>query len=299
MLRPQGFITLPGPRPTEFDHGAFEANTGRVFVAHTAADAVEVIGAHTGRHERTLVGHTEAAGVVAGGGQVAVTNRGAASLSIIDAATLTCRATVPTSPRPNGVALAPRRGVAIAACIGAEQTPPALDRVELATGSRVTLPLPGRPRWCVVDATEDRLFCAIREPSMVLVVDLATFAEAARWPLPSDGAHGVDIDPAAGRLYVACDGGSLVSLDVATGTASGQWPLPGAPDATFCNATSGRVHVAVGDPGVIVSVDTRTGQVSTTATEVGAKTTAFAPPDRLFVFLPQRGGVLELWERPL
>jgi hypothetical protein len=298
VLQVQGFIELPGPRPTSFDHGAFDAETGRVFVAHTAADSVEVLDAHNGRHERTLAGYPEAAGVVAGDGLVAVTNRGAASLSIVDAATLVCRATVPTSPRPNGVALAPRHDVAVAACIGTDEIRPTLDRVELRTGSRVTLPLPGRPRWCVVDNVDERLFCAIREPSMVLVVDLATFVEAARWPLPSEGAHGIDIDPVAGRLFVACDGGHLVALDAATGAVSEQWPLPGVPDATFCNSATGRVHVAVGDPGAIVSVDTRTGRVSTTATEVGAKTTAFAPPDRLFVFLPTRGGALEFIDQP-
>jgi DNA-binding beta-propeller fold protein YncE len=298
MLAAARFIPLPGRSPTQFDHGAFDAATGRIFVAHTAADSVEVIDARDGRHARTLPGHVEAAGVVAGEGRVAVTNRGAASLSLIDAATLDCLATFATSMRPNGVALASRRGVALAACVGSEATPPALDRIDLRTGERRSIALPGRPRWCMVDATEERLYCAIREPSSILVVGIDPFEQRAPWPLPSGGAHGLDIDPTGGRLYVACDEGALIALATDTGAVLGRWPLPGAPDATFFNPATGRVHVAIGDPGVIVSVEPSSGAQAVYSTEAGAKTTALATPDRLFVFLPQRGGALELRERP-
>jgi DNA-binding beta-propeller fold protein YncE len=52
-----------------FDHGAFDPQTRRVFVAHTARDRVEVIDHDTGRHIATLNGFPEAAGVVADGGR--------------------------------------------------------------------------------------------------------------------------------------------------------------------------------------------------------------------------------------
>jgi DNA-binding beta-propeller fold protein YncE len=298
MLRTHGFIPIPGVRLTSFDHGAADERTGRVFVAHTAADSVEVFDGRQRRHERTLPGHTEAAGVVVGEGLVAVTNRGAASLSLIDAATLNLIATFSTAPRPNGIALAPRSGVVVAACLGTDASGPALVRIEYQTGSRRILPLPGRPRWCVVDPVEGRVFCAIQDPSSVLVVELAGFTTHALWPLPSSGAHGADLDSTGGRLFVACDGGSLVALTVDTGAVVGQWPLPGVPDATFFNPATGRVHVAVGDPGVVVSVDPQGGRQMVTPTEAGAKTTALGPPDRLFVFLPTRGGALELIDQP-
>ena len=123
---------------------------------------------------------------------------------------------------------------------------------------------------------------------------MAGFSVRACWPVPSGGAHGIDLDLAGGRLFVACDGGELVTLAVQNGQVLSQWPLPGAPDATFFNPATGRVHVAVGDPGVVVSVDPTTGHQMTTLTEAGAKTTALAMPDRLFVFLPPQGGALEL-----
>ena len=61
------------------------------------------------------------------------------------------------------------------------------------------------------------------------------------------------------RLFVACDGGSLVAISTVSGSVRASWPLPGIPDATFFNPKSGLVHVAIGDPGVVRSVDPRTG----------------------------------------
>ncbi|MFX9332980.1 hypothetical protein ABTN94_19370, partial [Acinetobacter baumannii] len=85
------------------------------------------------------------------------------------------------------------------------------------------------PRWCVVDAKEERLFLAIRHPSMVFVANLPDLGAIQHWPLPSDGAHGMDINQAGNLLYVACDGGSLVEVDVQSGHVRREWPLAGVP----------------------------------------------------------------------
>ena len=297
MLTPGRFIPLPVTPPTLFDHGAFSGQTGHVFVAHTSANCVEVIDTQAGRHLSTLPGFPEAAGIVASGDTVVVTNRGAASVSLVGASSLAYEQTFPTAVRPNGVAYAPARAQVVVACVGTEEHPPVMQRIDVLTGETVTLSLPGRPRWCVVDAAEERVFCAIREPSLVFVADLAAFREQAQWALPSTGAHGIDIDEAGDRLFVACDGGQLIVLRADNGTMLASWPLPGVPDATCFSPETGRVHVAVGSPGGLVSIDPQTGQTTILPTEDGAKTTALARPNRLFIFLPGRGGALELIEQ--
>jgi len=162
-------------------------------------------------------------------------------------------------------------------------------------GGRLSaLKLPGRPRWCVVDADDARVFLAIRDPSMVLVAGLPHLSGVEHWPLPSGGAHGMDINHAAGLLYVACDDGALVEVNTHSGKTQQQWPLAGGPDATFFNPASGLVHVAIGQPGLVQSIDPRTGAASKTATASGAGTTAFVAPDRLYVLSPSHGGVLEM-----
>jgi DNA-binding beta-propeller fold protein YncE len=111
-------IEIPDALGTQFDHGAFDPKTRRVFVAHTARDRVEVLDHDSHRHVATLPGFAHAAGIVADAGDVLVTNRGAASLAWIDADTLATRAVFDTGPRPNGVALVARLRLAIVACIG-------------------------------------------------------------------------------------------------------------------------------------------------------------------------------------
>ena len=95
-LKMIGTIEVPGSAGSSFDHGAFDPKTRRVFVAHTGRDCVEVIDHDAGRHIATLPGFPEAAGVVTDDGIVLVTNRGAASVAWIDAASLKTRAVFKT-----------------------------------------------------------------------------------------------------------------------------------------------------------------------------------------------------------
>ena len=287
-------IEIPNSLDTSFDHGAFEPDTRRVFIAHTARDCLEVVDADTNRHLATLQGFPGAAGVVASKGRVLVTNRGGASLALVDARTLKTLRVLNTGPRPNGAAFVPSLQVGVVACIGDDTHAPQLQVFGLEDDRKWSVDLPGRPRWCVVDAKEERLFLAIRHPSMVFVANLPDLGAIQHWPLPSDGAHGMDINQAGNLLYVACDGGSLVEVDVQSGHVRREWPLAGVPDATFFNPASGLVHVAIEDPGLIQTVDPLTGTSGQFATAIGAKTTAFIEPDRLYVFSPFHRGVLEL-----
>jgi DNA-binding beta-propeller fold protein YncE len=293
-LSVRGVIAIPDGRDSDFDHGAFDPKTRRVFIAHTARGRVEVIDHDSSRHVATLDGFPEAAGVVAHDGSVLVTNRGAASLALLDAATLRTKLVFSTAPRPNGVAITASAQLGIAACIGDSTHGPELHAFDLVSGRQRTLQLPGRPRWCVVSADDARVFLAIRAPSMVLAARLPDLDEVEHWPLPSGGAHGLDIDHAGNRLYVACDDKALVEVDTRTGKSSRQWPLDGGPDATFFNPASGLVHVAIAEPGLVQTIDPRTGAVSRIATAKAAKTTALVAPDRLYVISPDHGGVLEL-----
>ena len=57
-------IEIPHSAASSFDHGAFDAKSRRVFIAHTGRDCIEVIDHDAGTHIATLPGFTEAAGVV-------------------------------------------------------------------------------------------------------------------------------------------------------------------------------------------------------------------------------------------
>ncbi|HVR58001.1 MAG TPA: hypothetical protein VMT72_14390, partial [Pseudolabrys sp.] len=125
-LKTIGTIAIPGAAGSEFDHAAFDARSRRVFIAHTARDCVEVIDHDAGKHLATLPGFPGAAGAVADDGQVLVTNRGSASVALLDANTLETRAKYKTGGRPNGAVIVAQSALGIAACIGDEGETPTL-----------------------------------------------------------------------------------------------------------------------------------------------------------------------------
>jgi DNA-binding beta-propeller fold protein YncE len=293
-LKTIGVIEIPNASDSAFDHGAFDPQTRRVFIAHTARNCVEVIDHDAQRHIATLPEFPSAAGAVADDGNILVTNRGSASVAWLDATTLETKAVFKTGARPNGAAIVRHASLGIVACIGDERETPRLQGFSLSERKQVTIDLPGRPRWCVTDATAERVFLCIREPSMVLVAGLPELNLIAQWKLPSGGAHGLDIDHSRGRLYAACDDGALVEIDSASGEVTNVWPIAGAPDVTFFSPATGLVHVAIGEPGLVETVDPRTGRAVRTMTGTGAHTTVLVPPDRLYVISPAHGGILVL-----
>lgn len=291
-LKRLGVIAIPNGLNSDFDHAAFDAKTRCVFIAHTARDCLEVIDHDRQTHVATLPNFPGVAGAVADDGEIRTTNRGAATITWLDAATYDIKGVFPSGPRPNGAAILKLKGIGIVACIGDAQQGPTLQVIDLKQITHCAIDLPGRPRWCVTDAAGERIFVCIRDPSMILTARLPDLAEVVHWPLPSGGAHGLDIDHSRHRLYAACDDGDLVEVDSTSGKVTNVWPIAGPPDVTFFNPATGRVHVAIGEPGVIDTIHPETGDSARTPTGAGAHTTAIVVPDRLYVISPAHGGVL-------
>jgi hypothetical protein len=293
-MKTLGVIKIPDGTSSDFDHAAFDPRTRRVFIAHTARDCIEVIDHDAQRHIATLPGFPGVAGAVADDGDILTTNRGGATITWLDGETYRVKGVFPSGPRPNGAVIVKRKNLGIAACIGDADQGPILQIIDLKSVTQSAIELPGRPRWCVTDAAAERIYLCIREPSMVLVARLPDLGDVRHWKLPSGGAHGLDIDHRRQRLYAACDDGALVELDSNDGKVTNTWPIAGTPDVTFFNPSTGLVHVAIGDPGVIDTINPKTGDLTRTVTARGAHTTAIVIPDRLYVISPEHGGVLVL-----
>jgi len=288
MLRHEGFVDLPAHAAGGFDHGDVHRATGRVFVAHTANGTVEVIDGVAGRHLATIPDCPEASGVLCAQeeGLVFAAARADGRVLAIEAATLAVRAVLRAGTRPNGLAWDARRRRLLVADVGDNRA----RLVDVATeAAAATIDLPGRPRWCVHDATGDAFFVNIREPALVVKLDAETGQIVAHLPVSAAGPHGLDLDERGRRLFVACDGGLVVVLDAETGREIGSVPIPGVPDAIWFNPAREHLYVAIGEPGVLTVVDTASATVAEgIVTEPGAQTTAFDPArQRLFGFLPR------------
>jgi hypothetical protein len=104
----------------------------------------------------------------------------------------------------------------------------------------------------------------------------------------------LDIDQTRQRLYAACDDDALVELDSNVGKITNVWPTAGVPDVTFFNPSTGLVHVAIGEPGLVETINPQTGASGWAMTGQGAHTTAIVVPDQLYVISPEHAGVLVL-----
>jgi DNA-binding beta-propeller fold protein YncE len=293
MLTLRQYIDLPPHAPGEFDHGDVHLLSGHVFVAHTAMDTVEVLDGNRGLHVATIVGCPEGSGVLCAqdDGVVFAAARGAGKLLVIEATSRKALREVRVGPRPNGLAWDTRRKRLLVADVQentARLVDPLLDAPDSTAPTLTMVNLPGRPRWCVYETRADAFLINIRDPACVVILAGDTATQTAQWPVSAAGPHGLDIDGAGRRAFVACDAGTVVTLDLATGKELGRVPIAGAPDAIWYNPRRERLYVAIAEPGVVEVVDTRAMRVAQQlVTEPGAHTTAYDDArQRLYVFLP-------------
>jgi hypothetical protein len=122
-LKSLGVIEISNGADSDFDHAAFDPKTRRAFIAHTARDSIEVIDHDAQRHIATLPGFSGVAGAVADDGEILTTNRGAATITWLDAATCEVKAVFPSGPRPNRAAIVKRMGIGLAACKNSRHCP--------------------------------------------------------------------------------------------------------------------------------------------------------------------------------
>ena len=294
MLKHVGDIDLPAHTGSGgFDHAAVHARTGRVYVAHTANDAVDVIDGATGRFVDSVGGLATVAGALVSDEHdlVFTSNRGENTVGLFEVTTPANVVKVGVGVKPNGLAYDPTRRRLLAANVGDPAVPTSFTVSIVDVDSRrllADLPVPGRTRWTVYDPAAEVFHVNVMDPAVIAVVDAGTPAVSRMVSVPAVGPHGLDLDVAARRLFCACDGGRLVEIDADTGTILRSADLAGVPDVVFLNAALARLYVAIGDPGVVEVFDTRAmRRVESVVTGKGAHTLAFdAARNLVYALLP-------------
>lgn len=278
----------PHHGPEGFDHGDVHQASGRVFVAHTANGTIEVLDGEQVRHLATIPDCPEASGVICppSANLVVAAARGTGEVVFIDPEPPRLRSRVAVGGRPNGLAWDSRRQRVLVADVAHDSFAivDPLGRQIVATS-----PLSGRPRWTVYDAEHDRFLINIRDPSGVALIDAESGKVVTFWPISALGPHGLDLDGPNGRLFVACDGQSVVVLDYRDGHELGRVGIAGEPDAIWFDGAADSIYVAIGTPGVVQVLD-GTGMAvrETVATEEGSQTTALDARRRiLYAFKPR------------
>jgi DNA-binding beta-propeller fold protein YncE len=292
-LRHLGFVDLPAhAKAGGFDHAAVHEPTGRIYVAHTANDAVDVIDTDARRHVDVIVGLPGVAGaLVAEPDRVFTSNRGENTVGVFTVTDARVEK-IPVGIRPNGLAYDPRRARLLAAHVGEPTIPGScsVSVVDVRARKRVAdVAVAGRTRWTVYDPVADAFHVNIADPPQIIVVDAGDPARIRRVvAVPHAGPHGLDIDVVRRRLFCACDAGVLVELDADTGKILATETIAGVPDVVFFNAARAHLYVAIGDPGVIEVFETAPlRRLESVRTEAGAHTLSFdATRNIVCAFLP-------------
>jgi DNA-binding beta-propeller fold protein YncE len=195
--------------------------------------------------------------------------------------------------KPNGLAFDPARSTLIAANVGDASIPDSysVSVVDIARRQRIAeIKVPGRTRWTIYDAAREMFFVNIAFPARIVGIDARDPTKISKeYEVPAAGPHGLELDPATGRLLCACDAGVLVAIDAASGQVLGDVPLSGAPDVIFLHPQLGHLYVAIGDPGVIDVIDIGTMRgAGVVPTEVGTHTLALdRRRNKVYAFLLQ------------
>jgi DNA-binding beta-propeller fold protein YncE len=300
-LRRAGFVPVPPGTGPGFDHADVYRAGQRLYVAHTGAGRVDVLDCVKRTFLRSLPDLPGVAGILidAEHDLLFTSDREAARVSVFRCSDEELLGRVAVGPYPNGLAYDRRRRRVYAFNLGEPLGVDCSASVVDLGSMRVIaeLPLPGRPRWALYDEERDRVFANIREPAQITVIDANQATLERRFPVPSEGPHGLWLD--SGRLFCAADGGALVVVEPDGGEVLASLPLPGVPDVVMHDPELRRLYVAVGEPGLVCSFDSdRLEQLETIETEPGAHTIGWDPDGRyLYVFCPESCGAKVFEER--
>jgi DNA-binding beta-propeller fold protein YncE len=290
-----GFIPIPPGVKPGFDHADVYRGGRRMYVAHTGADRIDVLECEARTYLRLLPAELPGvAGVLIDEEHDLLfsSDRGAAQVSVFRCSDEKLLGQVEVGPHPNGLAYDRQRrrlySFNLGEPLGENGTASIVDLDSLRVLAE--LPLPGRPRWAVYDPERDVVYANIQEPAQIAVIDCERTVIERAFEVPSAGPHGLWLD--GGRLFCAADGGDLVVLDRESGKVIASLPLPGVPDVVMHDPRLRRLHVAIGEPGVVCSFDSeRLEQVEAVETEQGAHTIGWDPIGQcLYVFCPRSGG---------
>ena len=295
-LKLLGHIELPESlKPGGFDHAAVHRELGRLYVAHTANDALDLIDCVDDRYLHSIPKLAGVAGALVSEEQdlVFTSNRAENTVGIFSSDDEAGLAKVSVGIRPNGLAYDPGKNLLLVANVGDPDIPDSFTLSMVNTRERrmiSSVRVPGRTRWAVFDAQREVFYVNIAGPPQIVVVTSNAPDRLARAvAVPAPGPHGLDFDSAQRRLFCACDARQLVIPHADSGKVLKQLELSGSPDVIFFNRALRHLYVAIGDPGVVDVFDTdRLERIETVRTEPGTHTLGFdAERNKVYAFLPK------------
>jgi len=292
-LRLSHSILLPvSAKPGGMGSADLHHASGRLFVAHTANDAVDVIDTIFGGYLYSVPELRGVTAVVAGQAhnEVFTADANENKIGFFQVADRSAEKMV-VGRRPSALAWEPRRDLLWVGNAGhpAHLADCTISAVDFVSRTRVIapFPLPGRPRAMLYDDAADALYVGLEAPARIVVVAGSAPSDvAAIWLLPAGSVRSLVADPATGRLICACEDNDIVALDASTGNVRAAATLSSEPGCLALHPGLRHLYVAEGSSGALEVLDADSLKVvDTIQTERGAQTLYLdAASNLLYVF---------------
>ena len=239
-------IDVPlGGRATRLDYASVDADRQLLFIAHLGDGNVIVVDTGAHRLVKRIANVNQVHGVLAISelGRVYASATGTNEVVAIDEKSLEIIARMPGGTYPDGLAYGPEtHKVYVSDEHGGTDTV-----IDVNTNTRVaTIEIGGVIGNTQYDAVSHHMFINAQSSSELVEVDPATDKIVRRIKLPgADGNHGLLIDSASRRAFIACEGNDrLIVIDLRTGAVLAQFPVAKDPDVLAFDAQRQKLYVA-------------------------------------------------------
>lgn len=275
------------------DHMAYDATSGRLYVAALGNNSVEVIDTKQTKVIHSIAGLANPQGIsiAADAHKLFVANAKDGACRVFDERSLKLIDSVDLKSDADNVRFdMPAKRIYVGYGDGA------LAVLDAVTGNHVSdIKLPAHPESFQLESKGGRIFVNLPEADgAIAVVDRDQGKVLQTWPIrEAKGNFPMALDEAGHRLFVGCrKPAKLVVIDTETGKAVDEQDCAGDTDDVWYDAAAARVYLS-GGAGLVSVFSLENGRIKSqleVRTAPGARTSLFAPETgMLYVAVPHRG----------
>jgi len=235
-------------------------------------------------------------------GTLVVVNKGASSVSIIDVASRTELAVLPTGAGPHEVAISSDGRTAVVTDYGARQPGNSLtviDVQDIEVTRTIDLGAHERPHGIAFLPGDDRVVVTSEATGSVIVVDIENGRIDDSLPTAQAGSHMLALPGPAASIWTSnVRDGTVSEIDMSTGTTARIIEVPAQPEAIGVTPDGVEVWVGSNQNGTVSVVDSKDGSVSQALDGFGWPYRVLFTPDGETALIPDlRGEELRVVDR--
>ena len=283
-------IALKGP-VGGLDHLALDAKRGRLFIANTVNDSLDVVDLKAGKLLKQVSGQRGIRGIDydSGSDRVFVGNGDGGICNVFEGQSYELLKSVPLGVDADNVRYNPRTQRIYV--VHADKELSVIDAKDYSV--RQPIALPKSLGAFKLESSRPRMYANAKNDG-VIAIDTDEDKIIGRFPVAPAGVNAaVAIDEPNHRLFIGCrKNPSLVVMDSDTGKIVASVPIPGDVDDLSFDARRGRIYASCGEGAIAVirQVDAdRYESLATIPTVAGARTSIFSPESgQLYLAVPRR-----------